>query len=79
MLLCNAMCSVCCRLRLEAETLQEQLLHLFLAHPHIGVTVTDQQRQRVVLQLPQVRVLHFCFAVVTNYAAYVVNRLAVTC
>lgn len=43
------------RLRLEAEILQEQLLQLFLAHPHVGVTVTNQQTQRVLLHLPQVQ------------------------
>ena len=46
--------NLCPRLRLEAEILQEQLLQLFLAHPHVGITVTDQQTRRVLLQLPQV-------------------------
>lgn len=44
-----------CRLRLEGEFLQEQLLQLFLVHPAVGVTVTDQQTRRVALQLPKAK------------------------
>lgn len=42
------------RLRLEAEILLEHLLQLFLAHPHVGIIVTNAQTQHVVLQLPKV-------------------------
>lgn len=43
--------------------LREQLLQLFLVHSGVGVTVTDQQTQRVVLQLPKVDSSYVCTAI----------------